>query len=123
MNDDQLFLFEAEPAAKPEKVPHEWIVQVFEFWKATLRTSSKGPSPVLSEKRVTAIRKALKAYGLEACFQAIQGCAVSDWHMGKNPQGRRYDDLELIFRDARKTEMFIQYYHEAKDGGGFLDEE
>lgn len=43
---------------------------------------------------------------VERLCQAIDGCAQSKYHMGENPQGRRYDSVELIFRTAGKVDEF-----------------
>lgn len=101
------------------------VVDVFNFWVEMLRSGDgrRGPKPVLSPKRERKIRQALTWYGVEACRQAIQGCSMSEFHMGKNPSGRRYDDIELILRDPEHVERFIDIFHEKKTGGGFLDEE
>lgn len=123
MSSNEFTLFDSEPAKAPRKASKDDIIQVFNFWVQTLRSSSRGPSPVLSPKRETKIRKALELYGLEACTQAILGCSLSDFHMGKNRNGRRYDDIELILRDSQHIEQFVQYYLDANTGGGFLDEE
>ena len=29
--------------------------------------------------------------------------------MGHNPQGKKYDDIELILRDEKHIEMFLSY--------------
>lgn len=123
MSSNEFTLFDSEPAKAPRKASKDDIIQVFNFWVQTLRSSSRGPSPVLSPKRETKIRKALELYGLETCTQAILGCSLSDFHMGKNRNGRRYDDIELILRDSQHIEQFVQYYLDANTGGGFLDEE
>ena len=46
---------------------------------------------------------------METCRRAIDGCAVSDFHMGRNKRGRRYDSLDLIFRSHDNVERFLGY--------------
>lgn len=101
------------------------VVDVFNFWVETHRSGDgrRGPKPILSPKRERKIRQALTWYGVEACRQAILGCSMSEFHMGKNPSGRRYDDIELILRDPEHVERFIDIFHVNSTGGGFLDEE
>lgn len=124
MNDSKISLFEDFPAGEEEnKISKETVMEIFNFWVKTLRNSLRGPSPVLTPARDKKIRKALELYGSETCLQAIEGCSLSDFHMGKNKGGRRYDDIELILRDAKHIEQFVQYYLDANTGGGFLDEE
>ena len=40
-------------------------------------------------------------YGVDDCKDAIRGVTHSPWHMGHNPQGKKYDDIELILRDEK----------------------
>ena len=39
---------------------------------------------------------------------AIDGCHVSPFHDGQNDQGRKYQTLELIMRDASKVTQFVE---------------
>jgi len=124
MNDSKISLFEDFPAGEEKnKISKEAVMEIFNFWVKTLRNSLRGPSPVLTPARDKKIRQAIALYGSETCIQAIEGCALSDFHMGKNKGGRRYDDIELILRDAKHIEQFVQYHLDASTGGGFLDEE
>lgn len=94
-------------------------MDVFTYWVSEIKSSARR-KPVFSEKRRKLIEKALAAYGPEACFQAIDGCKASPWHMGENPQGVKYNDIELIFRNERNIERFIE---RAEDRViGFLEE-
>ena len=82
------------------------VEKVFEYWVETLRNSGKGVAPKLSDERKRKIRKAVDLYGVDVCLAAIDGCAKSPFHMGKNGRGKRYDDISLILRDAKHIEMF-----------------
>lgn len=97
------------PPTSPEPDP---VLAVFSHWATTLRGKS-AVRCVLTEKRRKLIARALDDYGLETCLAAIDGCALSDWHMGQNPQGRRYDSLELILRGAEQIERFANLAHES----------
>jgi hypothetical protein len=48
-------------------------------------------------------------------MDAISGCAMSDWHMGDNPRGKKYDDIELILRDSAHIERFATMFAENGD--------
>lgn len=118
MRDDKgnelLRLFDLPPVETPPSItadPND-VREVFDHWVTIHRTPRKGPEPVLSAKRRAKITKALSDYGLETCLQAISGCAMSDWHMGDNPTRKRYDDIELILRDAPHIERFATIYAE-----------
>jgi len=55
-------------------------------------------------------------YGVEACKDAISGATHSPWHMGHNPQGKKYDDIELVLRDEKHIEMFLDIYDGVEEG-------
>jgi hypothetical protein len=52
-------------------------------------------------------------------MKAIDGCAASDWHMGRNPGNKRYDDLELIFRNQKQVDMFLTRVENKRKTGDF----
>jgi len=81
---------------------------VFDYWK---EKHSKRVA-VLDAKRAARIGWAIKNYGIQVCKDAIDGCLVSDWHMGKNPGGKKYNDIHNIFRDAQHVEMFLRKLEE-----------
>lgn len=62
---------------------------------------------MLDDRRRLKVAAAIYDYGVDQCLVAIDGCAKSDFHMGRNKLGRRYDDLELIFRDQAHIEKFL----------------
>jgi hypothetical protein len=78
------------------------VKAVFRLWTQVMGKTSA----VLDENRRGQIEKGLKRHGLDVCLDAVRGCAASTWHMGGNPDGKRYDSLELIFRNAEQTEKF-----------------
>ena len=92
----------------------EEILDVFHCWVVTCRTSARGRKPVLGDKRRRKIKKAIELYDVDTCKQAIQGVVLSPWHMGYNPSGKKYDDIELILRDEKHIEQFLSYYDNAQ---------
>ena len=80
----------------------EW--QVFQHWRHVCRH----PNALLDPKRLSLIRRWLATPGItvDRLQRAIDGCAKSAWHRGENPSRKRYDDLELILRDAKQLEQF-----------------
>lgn len=84
---------------------NNYIVELFTFWQETLGHSKAK----LDTARKTKIEKALKlGYSVEDLKLAIQGCKLSKWHMGDNPDRRIYDGIGVIFKNAEKIENFIQ---------------
>lgn len=81
------------------------VQKVFDYW-IERHTSGKGRKPVLSSERVKKIERAIKDHGVETTLRAIDGCLLSDWHMGENPSGQKYNDISLILRNASNIEKF-----------------
>jgi len=100
-------------------VPAETVQAVFDFWK---NTCNRTEGTKLDEAREKKIASALKLYGEETCRQAIIGCTLSEWHNGRNPRNKKYNDITLIFRNADKVETFVALYHQEKDGQKEMDE-
>lgn len=77
---------------------------VFDHWKQVCNH----PKAVLDAKRRRAIQDRLKQFSVEDCKRAIDGCRASPWHQGANDRGKVFDDIDLIFRDAKHVEDFIR---------------
>ena len=130
---EELQLFELEePAKRPtkaaksrrqmygQKIPDTVIHDVWEHYVSTF--SGKGRKPHLNPERVQLITMAVNEYGKQATIDAITGCSLSEWHMGGNPAGRRYNSIELILRDGAHIERFLQLTVVEDTKGGFLDD-
>lgn len=78
---------------------------IFSYWKEKLQH----PHAKLDKKRKSKIAEALKlGYSIDQLKQAIDGCSQTPFNMGKNERNQRYDDLELILRDAAHIDRFIE---------------
>ena len=93
-----------QKSAKALTVSDTAVQIVWEHWLTTMGSTRA----VRDHERSVTIAAAIHDYGIEQCKQAIDGCATSPWHMGDNPQQKKYNSIDLIFRDADKTEGFIQ---------------
>jgi hypothetical protein len=60
----------------------------------------------LSAKRRALVKRQLKEYPARDLLAAVQGVALSAFHMGENDTGARYDSLELVLRDCEHIERF-----------------
>jgi hypothetical protein len=89
-----------------KKVAFPLVLEVFEYWKLTMGKKRAQ----LDIKRERDLRWAIAAYSVEGCKEAIAGCALSDFHMGKNKQKTSYNDISVIFRDASQIEKFQELY-------------
>lgn len=101
-----------ESLKKPkDSDPSDEVRAVFSFWVDTLRDKSRN-RVFLSDKRRGKIERAVKLYGVQNCLKAIQGCSYSDFHLGRNQTGTKYDDIELILRDEQHIDRFLQLYED-----------
>ena len=83
------------------------IAEVFEFWKSVM---SKSETVKITKGRSDKISERIKdGYSVDDMKKAIEGCAKSPYHMGKNDQKTVYDDLTLILRNAEKVDQFMSY--------------
>lgn len=104
----------------PEQVPVRTnttattVREVFDFWVATCRAKSR-PTPVLTDQRSRVIARAVREYGVPTCKDAIVGVTKSPWNMGHNPNGKRYDDITLILRNANNIERFAALVSDSED--------
>ena len=105
-----------EPLTKNQDKTHtsppvpDPVYPIFEYWREVM---DKGPTTKPTKGRIDKIKARLKSYSSEQIKLAIDGCAGSSYHMGKdpksNPECRIYDELTLICRSDEKLEMFIGY--------------
>lgn len=62
-------------------------------------------------KRTAAVTARLKeGYTTEDLVMAARGIALSSWHTGDNPEGKKYDDLLVAIRDGERVEKFRDLY-------------
>jgi hypothetical protein len=114
-------LFDVPPVSAQQQVDlSAQVREVFDYWVSQCRPNHR-VRPVLSPERDRKIRKALETHGLEVCLAAIDGVLRSDWHMGRNPRAKEYNDISLVLRDAKHIEMFAERSPNARND--FLDEE
>lgn len=67
------------------------------------------------------IRDALAVATVADCIQAIEGCAKSEFHMGKNDKRKKYNQLSQILRGKRgrqTTRERIEFFMELAEKGG-----
>jgi len=80
------------------------VAEVFAYWQKVMDS----PRSQLDDKRRKAIKGALKLYELRQVCEAILGCSRSAWHMGANDRHRKFNDLDLILRDAKHIDDFME---------------
>lgn len=100
-------------AKKAAMIPDAAVLEVWNHWIQVMRTDSKR-KPVLDATRRQILGAAIHDYEVQGCKDAIDGCALSEFHMGRNKMNKRYDSVELIFRDSEHVEKF----HDILDKSG-----
>lgn len=93
--------------SKAAAVEEELILLAFDYW---LQVMGKNRRSVLDEKRRLCIGAAIHDYGLDRVRNSIEGCTMSDFHMGRNKANKKYNDISLILRDAEHIERFLEIY-------------
>lgn len=104
--------------SKSKSVVEDDILEVFNFWIEQCKGNARR-KPILDSTRRLVIGAAIHDYGIDACKEAILGCTMSDFHMGRNKNGKRYDDIELILRDSKHVEQFLDIFD--KNGNSEVD--
>lgn len=80
------------------------IETIFDFWRKTLNHNRAK----LDDARKKIIRKALRdGYSETDLLDAITGCSMSEWHMGKNNRSTKFDSLGLILKSSDNIDKFI----------------
>lgn len=80
------------------------VRQVFDLWIQVTGKDEKRTK--LDSKREARIVWALKSYPLDDVLDAVQGWQKSPFHAGQNSDGKTWNDLTLLLRNAEKLEYF-----------------
>lgn len=86
---------------------------VFRYWQAKLGHTKAMYSRDREAKIVSRLREG--ATTDELCY-AVDGIAKSQWHMGQNDNGVRYDGIEFLFRNRANVEKFAASQRGYRDG-------
>ena len=92
-------------------VSEELILSLWNYW-LQIHGSSRGKQSALTTSRHHALNTALGIWGYEVASKAILGCSFSDFHMGGNDSGKKYNSVELIFRDEWRIAKFVDLAEE-----------
>ncbi|HUW00769.1 MAG TPA: helix-turn-helix domain-containing protein [Acidimicrobiales bacterium] len=104
---------DGEPGAP--RTQAEQVAAIFEAW----REATNHPRAVLAGKRKAVILARLKDGYTEAeLIAAVQGIALSDFHMGQNDRAKKYDDITLALRDEAHVEDFANLAIKRRKTGG-----
>lgn len=90
-------------ASRPTGPIMEDIEFVFEHWKLAC---GKNGNCHLTDDRIRVIRKALRTYPKPELLLAVKGWKQSPFHRGENEDGKVWNELELLLRNAANIEKF-----------------
>lgn len=101
----QITLSAKEPEP-PTLIPREPgpAEEVFDDWKAV---HGHPHAKLDGKRRKTIVDRMKDGYTVDDLKRANRGCKASEYHQGKNDTHRVYDDIDLIYRDAKHVDMFI----------------
>jgi hypothetical protein len=86
------------------ELPADRAVVVFEHWRKVMGKNARTAFDARRRKAVEA--RLADGYTVEDLCRAIEGCARTPHNAGQNDRGERFDDLELICRDASHVDRF-----------------
>jgi len=79
--------------------------EVYDHWRDVMSF----PTRKFAGERVTKTEARLReGYSVSQLKAAVDGCRLSEYHMGENDQRKKYNDLDLICRSAVKVDGFIE---------------
>lgn len=99
---DQQRSLSDKPDGSPKELPMDSVELVFDHWCEVCNH----PQSKLTSDRIALIRRRGKSHSVEQMQKAITGCSVTPHNQGENNNGTKYDDLELILRNAAHIERF-----------------
>lgn len=102
---DQDNTSESEPPPSGPGKPDP-VRLVFDAWLEEHVDPKQRAKCKLNGKRRRLIQARLREYPPERLVAAVQGIKRSPWHMGDNPDGKRWTGLEVILRDGTQVEKF-----------------
>lgn len=94
-----------ESELESEPSLNEMVSEVFSYWQKVMGYPDAKLDPSRKEKIEARLREGRT---VKECKKAIDGCKDSSWHMGENKLSRKFDDIELICRDASHFENFLK---------------
>lgn len=92
------------PPNPPRGDEAEKAREVFEYWAAVMGKPQARFTPDRRKKISTRLKD---GYTVDQLKRAVDGCRSSKYHMGDNPGGKKYNSIELIFRNGDKLESFM----------------
>ncbi len=80
------------------------VRDIFVYWQTVM---GKQRSRLTGDRRGKIEARLREGYSVDEIKKAIDGCRNTPWNMGENPNGKQYNDFDLICRNGSKLEQFI----------------
>jgi hypothetical protein len=80
--------------------------EVFDHWRTTMRKRSN--SVFSADRKSKVVARLREGYTVSQLKEAVTGYSMSAFHMGDNPDGKLWNDLELICRSGSKVEKGME---------------
>ena len=90
----------AADAAREDELTATRVREIFGHWQKVFTH----PRARLDSKREALIRRRLREYDAETLRRVIDGYARDPFTLGENDRATKYDDIELLLRDAKHVE-------------------
>ncbi len=97
----------------PQVLPEARWREVWEAYAANLGRPAR-----LTSQRMALIIRRCKEWPVEDLLDAVVGWKDSPFHRGENPEGRVWDSLELLLRNAEHIENFRDLHRGLLQGDG-----
>lgn len=97
---NEIEIFPFLVSSKVAKKHYQSVMEVLWYWAKVMDFRfNPNENSTANQKRARIIAERLKEYNLDLPLmkRAIDCCAASAWHMGDNPQRKRYNDIQYIF--------------------------
>lgn len=115
------------PPSPPSRDGSESVREAVDRVWASFVLHMRPSSTIAGEEERKIIRAALKVASEKECCEAIEGCRLSDYHMGSNPRNKKYNTISHILRGKRgkrttreQIDMLRDIREKAIDAGGSL---
>jgi hypothetical protein len=79
--------------------------EVFDAWCAATGRDA-GRTKLTADRVKKMDQRIAEGYSVEELVEAVQGVALSAFHMGENDKQQRYDDLTTVLRSGSQVEKF-----------------
>ena len=94
-----------EKKPRPETIERKAAAERIVLYHAEVMEKT----PIADKASVSLVEDILRqGFTEDQCRLAVDGCKASDFHMGQNKEGQRFNGIRQIFKDGDKTKSHIE---------------